>query len=224
MGYQTKIRLTIIALLVATCGYAQQVINVRGIVADSLTNKPLHYVNILIKKSSRGTLSDNLGNFSINAHPNDTIQFSLLGYRLLELPAKDWEPSVVLLTEIATILKTVTIEGEAIDPYAGLFDEQEAERKTLHEGIPFYYNRDKKQKIMLARQKNEKLRVKGYVDLIVKDEKVKNELIKRHRLTETEYYDLLGRFNQKNHAVMYYLSDSELLSLLYRFYDSNSPR
>lgn len=224
MGYQTKIRLTIITLLLATCGYAQQVVHIKGIVVDSLTNKPLHYVNVMSKNANRGTLSDASGNFSFNAHPNDTIQFSLLGYRLLELPAKDWEPSIVLLTEIATILKTVTIEGEAISPYEGLFDEQEAERKTLHEGLPFYYSREKKQKIMLARQRNEKLRVKGYVDLIVKDDKVKNELIKRHRLTENEYYDLLGRFNQKNYAVMYYLSDSELLSLLYRFYDANSPR
>ena len=224
MGYQKKIRLTILATLMALCGYAQQAVTVKGIVVDSATLKPLPYVNVYIKKLRRGTMTDAKGNFLLAAHPNDTLQFSMIGYRSLELPVRDWEPSVVMMTEIATLLKTVTVEGESLgSPYQGLFDEENAKLERSKRPLPFYYSKDKKDKILLGRAKAEQIRVKHYVDLLVKDDKIKNELIKRYRLTETEYYDILAQFNQKNYAVMYYLTDSELLSMLYKFYDSHAP-
>jgi hypothetical protein len=224
VGYQKKIRLTIIATLLAICGYAQQAVTVKGIVVDSATLKPLSYVNVYIKKLRRGTMTDAKGNFLLAAHPADTLQFSMMGYRSLELPVRDWEPSVVMMTEIVTILKSVTIEGESGGgPYQGLFDEENAKLARSKRALPFYYAKDKKDKILLGRAKSEQIRVKHYVDLLVKDDHVKNELIKKYRLTENEYYDLLARFNQKNYAVMYYLTDSELLSMLYKFYDANAP-
>ncbi len=225
MGYQKKIRLTILALLLVTCGYAQEAIIIKGLVADSATLRPLPYVNIIVKGSARGTTTDRGGAFALSAHPRDTLLFSFIGYRTLEFPAADWEPSVILMPEVVTILKSITVEATPLgDPYEHLFDEENMKLKSLHEGIPFYYSRDKKEKIMLARAKKESIRVKSYVDLLVKNDKVKNELMKKHRLTENEYYDLLTQFNQKNYAIMYYLSDAELLSLLYRFYEANAPR
>lgn len=225
MGHQEKIRLTIIAVLLATCSYAQEAVIVKGLVADSASHRPLAYVNIVVKKTFRGTTTDRNGYFTLSAHPSDTLLFSFIGYRTLEFPVSEWEPSVVLLAEVPTLLNTITVEATPLgDPYEHLFDEENIKLKNSQRAIPFYVPRDKKDRMLLARAKKESLRVKHYVDMVVKDDKFKNEMIKKHRLTDNEYYDVLTRFNEKNYMIMYYLSDSELLSLLYRFFEVNSPR
>ena len=211
-------------MLATTC-FAQEAVTVKGVVADSASHRPISYVNVVIKHTSRGTTTDKNGYFALPATPNDTLLFSFVGYGTLEFPVRDWEPSVILLAEVATMLKSITIQDTPLgDPYEHLFDEENIKLKNSNKAIPFYYPKDKKERIMIARAKNESIRVKHYVDLIVKDEKIRNELMKKHRLTEAEYYDLLAKFNEKNYAIMYYLTDSELLSLLFRFYDVNSPR
>jgi hypothetical protein len=225
VGRQTKIRLTLLALVIATTCFAQGVVTVKGIVVDSAKLRPIAFVNVVVKKANRGTTTDQKGNFSITARPSDTIRFSFVGYKTLEFPAKDWDPSVIMMAEEVTVLKTLTIRGEAMpSPYESLFDEENKKLENAKKALPFYYSKDRKEKILLTRARNEQIRVKHYVDLIVKDESVKKELMKRHRLTEAQYYDLLAKFNQKNYAIMYYLTDSELLSLLYRFYDVNADQ
>ena len=224
MGYQKKIRLTIFALVAVSSCLAQEVVIVKGIVADSANHRPIQFVNIVVKKTYRGTTTDQKGYFSLSAHPSDTLQFSYIGYKTLEFPVSDWEPSVILMPEEITVLNTVTVRGESLgDPYEHMFDEENIKLKNSKKAIPFYYPKDKKERIMISRAKKESVRVKHYVDLIVKDDKVKNDLRKKYKLTENEYYDILAKFNEKNYAIMYYLTDSELLSLLYRFYAVNSP-
>jgi hypothetical protein len=49
------------------------------VTADSL--KPIPFVNIFIKDSWRGTITDLYGFFSFVAHKNDEILFSALGYK-----------------------------------------------------------------------------------------------------------------------------------------------
>lgn len=225
MGYPKKIQLIILAIFIAIGCHAQDVVSVKGIVADSATHAPIMFVNVFIKKTTRGTSTDKNGFFSITANPDDTVQFSFVGYKTLEFPVKDWDPSVILLPEDIIILNNITIRGTALgDPYEHLFDEENMRLKNANKPIPFYYPKDKKDKILLSRAKKEQERVKNYVNLVVKDDKLRLELMKKHRLSEQEYYDILAKFNAKNYAVMYYLTDSELLTLIYRFYDSNSPR
>jgi hypothetical protein len=229
VGHQEKIRLIIsIAvgiLLATTASFAQDGITVKGLVADSATHRPISFVNIIIKHTSRGTTTDRNGYFTLIAQTSDTLLFSFIGYRTLEFPARDWEPSVIMMAEVATVLNTLTVEAAPLgDPYEHLFDEENIRLKNSKRAIPFYYPKDKKEKILLGRAKQEQERVQHYVDLLVKDDKVKNELMKKHKLTDDEYYDILAKFNQKNYAIMYYLSDSELLSLLFRFYEVNAER
>ncbi|MEJ0030674.1 MAG: hypothetical protein WDO15_10045 [Bacteroidota bacterium] len=130
-----------------------------------------------------------------------------------------------MMAEDVTILKTFTVRGEATGTrYDGLFDAENRKLEAARKKLPFYYSSEKKEKVMLSRAKNESMRVKHYVDLLVKDDKVKLDLMKRHKLTEAQYYDLLAKFNQRNFAVMYYLTDVELLSLLYHFYEMNADQ
>jgi len=223
VGYRGKILLTILALTIAASCLAQDGVSVKGIVADSASHRPIAFVNVLVKNSSHGTTTDKNGYFALTAIPTDTIQFSYVGYKTLEFPVRDWEPSVILLPEDIIVLNNITIRATPLgDPYEHLFDEENMRLKNANRPIPFYYPKDKKDKILLSRAIKEQERVKHYVDLVVKDDKVRNELMKKHKLTEQEYYDILAKFNEKNYAIMYYLTDAELLSLLYRFYVSNS--
>src|SRR5258707_12800919 len=49
------------------------------VTADSL--KPIPYVNVIIRNTWRGTVTDYFGFFSFVARMNDTIEFSSLGYK-----------------------------------------------------------------------------------------------------------------------------------------------
>src|SRR4051812_39735951 len=201
---------------------AQEVI--RGIVVDSATFAGLANVSIQVKNKQRGTTSDAKGNFSIYATRADTLVLSLLGYRRLEYPLFDYEPSMIRMSEQPTMLPSIIINDDRIfvNPYEGMFDEQNA--KLRKKRIPFYYHRERKDKIKAANWREETVRVQTYVDLVINNPKTKADLIKEYGLTEKEYYDLLTQFNEKHYKVMYFLTQGELLSLLNKFFDANFPR
>src|SRR5690606_20360147 len=56
---------------------------VSGIVKDA-QNAPMPGVNLLIKGTRRGTMTDPEGNFIITAKQTDTLVFSYLGYKTVE--------------------------------------------------------------------------------------------------------------------------------------------
>lgn len=194
---------------------------ITGIVVDSATFNALSSVNVQIKNGTRGTVSDSKGNFTIEADRTDTLTFSLVGYQTLELPLENYEEGIVRLSEKYTMLEAVTIdEFRADDLYEGLFAEQNARRK---QNIPFYLSKAKKEKIKLQGLRQENLLVQTYVDVVVKNPDLKMRLMKKHDLTEDEYYDILTAFNQRHHLVMYHLTRSELISLLNAFYEGEAP-
>jgi len=57
------------------------------VTADSL--KPIPFVNIFIKDSWRGTITDLYGFFSFVAHRNDDITFNALGYKMAQFTIPD---------------------------------------------------------------------------------------------------------------------------------------
>ena len=194
----------------------------RGIVVDSASLAGLPSVNIQVKNTTRGTASDDKGNFSVLATREDTLVFSSLGYKTLELPLSLYEPGMIRLSEKYTLLKAVTIDeyrrGE--NPYKGMFTEQNA---RLDKSIPFYFSKAKKEKIRLGMLKEENLRVKTYLDVVVQDSTLKTSLMRRYSLSEKEYYDILTSFNETHYEVMYYLTSAELISLMNRFFETHTP-
>jgi hypothetical protein len=200
---------------------AQQIM--RGLVVDSATFDHLPFVNIQVKNSGRGTMTDEKGSFSIAASREDTLVFSLVGYHRLELPLRDYEPSMIRLTEKYTLLETVTINelrpGE--NPYEGMFEDRNA---ALKKNIPFYLSKAKKEKIKFQSLKEENIRVETYVDVVINNTDTKKSLMEKHRLREDEYYTVLRQFNEKHYRVMYYLTPAELISLLNIFFENHSPK
>lgn len=203
----------------AAFAYAQE--PVRGIVVDSATMNALASVNVTLKNRTAGTTTDAQGNFSINAAPDDTLVFTLVGYEKLELPLLRYEPGIIRMSEKYTLLQAVTIdEYRGGNLYEGMFAEQNA---RLKKSIPFYLSKAKKEKIKVQALREENLRVKTYVDIVVNDPSLKNRLMRDYALTEGEYYDLLRAFNEQHYRVMYYLTPAELISLINAFFRSHRP-
>jgi hypothetical protein len=196
---------------------------IRGMVVDSATFSALPYVNVQVKNQARGTMTDEKGNFSIQATRQDTLVFTLVGYQRFELPLVNYEASMIRLTEKYILLEEVTISelrrGE--NPYEGMFEEQNA---RLEKSIPFYFSKAKKEKIKVQSLIEENLRVKTYIDVVINNADTKERLIKKYSLNEDEYYTILTEFNEKHYRVMYYLTPAELISLLNTFYESRALR
>lgn len=190
-----------------------------GIVVDSATFSPLPYVNIQLKTALKGTSTDSNGSFSILASEKDTLIFSLVGYQRLELALFDYEASVIRLTEKVTELKPITIiDTKFGNPYEGLFDEQNA--ALVRRKLPFYFSKAKKEKIRFDYLKNENVRVKTYVDLVINNPNTKSGLMKKYSLSEDDYYKTLTKFNERYYNVMYHLTSAELESFLNKFFES----
>jgi hypothetical protein len=203
--------------------FAQEQELMNGIVVDSATFAPLPYVTVRVKGTLRGTSADAQGKFGVMATRRDTLVLSVIGYETIEIPLNDWEASVIRLAERPTLLKSITIEGTEINQYEGLFDEENERWRKSNKKLPFYYSRWKKEKIKLGRARQENLRAETYVNVIIKNPETKSVLMKRHNLSEEQYYSILTRFNEKNHTIMYYLTAPELLTLLNNFYARNAP-
>jgi hypothetical protein len=197
---------------------------ITGMVADSATFSPLPFVNVVLKDKNKGTISDEQGNFKIVGMESDTLVFSFVGYNSLEVPLAGWQPSVILLSEKPTMLKTIIIEDRALDPYGNIFDEENELWREENKKVPFYYSRSKKQKVKIGRLTSENLRVQTYVNVVIKNEENRLRLMERYHLTEKEYYDLLAAFNAKHYTVMYYLTAGELITLLNNFFAAQASR
>jgi hypothetical protein len=196
-----------------------------GLVADSSTFASLPFVTVQVKNKNKGTSTDANGNFRISAMREDTLVFTSVGYKTVEYPLQDFEPEMILMAEQVTILDDVTIlDHRNENPYDELFDERNEALRRANRKLPFFYSKVKRQKIKMGRLADENIRVQTYVDVIVKNEHLRNSLKEKYKLSDEEFYDLLGDFNAKNYTWMYYLSAPELLSLVNNFFEANASQ
>lgn len=197
---------------------------VEGVVADSATFKPMPYVNIAVKNKASGTQSDSNGEFKLFASSTDTLTFSFVGYTSAEVPVNEWiSGGVLLLVEKSILLKSITILGSRSESfYENIFREENERWQRQNKKLPFYMSKEKKETKKLLRLDNENERVRTYMEVIVMNGELKKTLMKKHNIDDKKYYELIAKFNEENHRIMYYLTASELLSLMYRFFDANT--
>lgn len=62
-----------------------QVLNIRGTVTDAYNGEPLPGVNVLIKGTTQGTITDISGNYTIVADEQDVLTYSFVGYMTQEV-------------------------------------------------------------------------------------------------------------------------------------------
>lgn len=105
-----KLQLQLIALLllIPVFGFAQ--ITVSGTVTEAATNQPIPGVNIIIKGTTTGAISDFDGNYSIQANEGDTLVFSYIGFDTQEIVVTVSTLNVVL-QESTNLLDEVVVIG-----------------------------------------------------------------------------------------------------------------
>lgn len=98
-----------IALSVFDTAYAQEH-EVTGIVTSQDTNEPIVGVNIIIKNTSQGTVTNPDGEYELQTAPDDTLVFSSVGFVRQEIPIDErTEIDVVLQPDVAGLEDLVVI-------------------------------------------------------------------------------------------------------------------
>lgn len=87
-----------------------QTATVSGRIADSESNEPLPGVNVIIKNTTQGTVTDIDGNFSLEATPTDVLVFSFIGYLTEEVTIGDrTNIDLSLMPDISTLTELVVV-------------------------------------------------------------------------------------------------------------------
>ncbi|MGJ8592499.1 MAG: SusC/RagA family TonB-linked outer membrane protein [Aquaticitalea sp.] len=103
--------LRLLVLLISATTFGQNV-TVSGNVTDSGSNQPLPGVNIIIKNTNKGVVSDFDGNYTITDVPlNTVLVFSYVGFVNQEIVVKNASPINVLMAEDAQALNEVVVIG-----------------------------------------------------------------------------------------------------------------
>ncbi|MBO9205021.1 MULTISPECIES: carboxypeptidase-like regulatory domain-containing protein [Niastella] len=124
-----------------TMGTYEEVIvakELKGNVIDSTTNQPLSGVSILIKGTSKGTISDSLGNFTIIINNDDPheLTVSYVGYntQILHIDSNtNWEGVKLTLSQI--ILDDIVVGGAVVA-------HKVPKKKFINDWIPAVFKKD----------------------------------------------------------------------------------
>ncbi len=107
----TKSGLLIVLFLLFFTGIstAQQFI-VSGVVKDSLTNKEMAGVNVIVKETTTGVITDSKGKYTLEvANPNVTLTFTFVGYETQEVPLNGRNQVDVTMVEKTTSMDEVVV-------------------------------------------------------------------------------------------------------------------
>ena len=88
----------------------QQLITVKGTVVDA-NEEPLIGVNVSVKGTSTGAITDIEGQFTLSVKAGDVLVFSYIGYQKQEVTAQAGRPLKVILREDSETLDEVVVIG-----------------------------------------------------------------------------------------------------------------
>uniref|UniRef100_UPI0030ED4213 TonB-dependent receptor plug domain-containing protein n=1 Tax=uncultured Cyclobacterium sp. TaxID=453820 RepID=UPI0030ED4213 len=80
-----RILMTFLMVMIVMVGYSRQASQISGIVVSVDDNEPLPGVSILVKGTSRGTVTNMEGAFSVQAAPGDVLTVSFIGFESQEV-------------------------------------------------------------------------------------------------------------------------------------------
>lgn len=99
-------------LLSISTAYAQER-QITGVVTDAF-NEPLPGVNVVVKGTLRGTITDVSGNYTIDAGSDQTLLFSFVGFTDKEVPIGNQSVINVVLEESARAIDEVVVVGYGV--------------------------------------------------------------------------------------------------------------
>ena len=194
----------------------------QGIVVDSTTLAELPNVFIIAKHSGKSTISTASGNFSIQTTEIDTLVFTLLGYKLFELPLF-FEEDVLLIrmSESVRLLAEITIRATRLYPNEIVSRTKVAPKKmSALDGVlsPIdYFWKLEREKRKLARIVEDNNKTQTYVQ-VINDPVVKTIMMKAYHLTELVYYERLADFNQQHTSISYSTDPEEIMEALHELF------
>ncbi len=100
----------LIGFLLSLPAYSQNSM-VNGVIKDSKTGESIVGASIVVKGTTRGTVTDIDGNFSVEASKGNTLQVSFLGYASQEVVVDPSKPLAVFLKEDTQFLDEVVVIG-----------------------------------------------------------------------------------------------------------------
>lgn len=93
---------------------------IRGLVIDTATDKPMSFVNIAVVGSTYGTISNQNGEFTINLEKidqTDSIAFYYIGYKTIAIEIRDLRDGMTIkLKEKPVRLRTIAIIANPYSP------------------------------------------------------------------------------------------------------------
>lgn len=88
---------------------------VKGRIVDAKSGETLIGVNIQIKGTTTGTISDFDGGFQLTVKANSVLQFSYVGYKSIEMKAEEAvKRTVFKMQEDASVLEEVVVVGYGV--------------------------------------------------------------------------------------------------------------
>lgn len=228
---------SLFVMLITHSAMAQ--VTLRGMVLDSASMYSLPHVNITIKNTGPGTVSDLRGSFELKAGEKDTIVFSRVGYQTRMLPAEDVNRLVLIfMKEETRMLDEVEIEDHKpswlpaplpVSPWQNPTVNRPFAETPGFQGIqtfgPGYvlkmpgsgFKKAERARQRLRQVEEENDKAKDYIHMVNGPE-IKGKLMETYGLSEEEFYELLARFNQKNGDFIYKLEGHEVIPLLLQFF------
>ncbi|WP_421751660.1 SusC/RagA family TonB-linked outer membrane protein [Croceimicrobium sp.] len=110
--YRKALRPLLSAVLVlSSFALAAQEVNISGQVKEANDGPTIPGVNISIKGSQEGTTTDMDGNYSIKAQKGQTLVFSFVGFKTIEIQVNESRTLDVEMTEEAALLNEIVVVG-----------------------------------------------------------------------------------------------------------------
>jgi TonB-linked SusC/RagA family outer membrane protein len=109
---KTALLLLVLLLCLSPGLHAQTPLTVTGKVTEPEKNEPLAGVNVVVKGSTTGTVTDAAGSYSLQVtDPNATLVFSFIGFTAREVPVNGQSVVDVALTSDIKALNEVVVVG-----------------------------------------------------------------------------------------------------------------
>ena len=229
MNYLIKVKIVLLVLL-SVAGTVRAQRTVKGIVLDSMSLTAMTGVSIKLKNSTRGTVTDATGVFTLTANDYDTLVFTYVGYvREVRAIYPEDEVMMVRLKQDVVILKEITVLGKSLRvnqdpslklkstgavPWYGAMPSSSGAGANVNLD---YFSKREKEKRKLSKVLAEQDRAKAYVE-IVNNPELKEEFMQRFAIDENRYYAILAEFNQLHKDVMYSSNPGIILNALVDFF------
>ena len=107
---KTRFRLLLFFLMVFSISSAQEIV-VRGTVTSSEDNMPIPGANVVVKGTTRGTSTDFDGNYEIHVNSGETLEFSSIGFKTVDIVVASQSKVDVSLDADVSALEEVVVIG-----------------------------------------------------------------------------------------------------------------